>query len=146
MGHAFTAKEMWQLITDVFEKHTLMNKPAARRRFYTASMRKSKKILEFASRIRRLASTLKSMGVTTEDSEMAMAFLNGLSDRFDGLISALDTLGHGDELFTFEFVKSRCQQEEQHHIQREKDVHVKSETAALIATRETQDQLVITVA
>ena len=133
--HASSAKMMWQLILDIFEKHTLLNKLAARRRFYTATMHDDEKVLEFASRIRQLAASLKSMGVTVDDQEMAMALLNGLPDRFDSLISALDALADDQELFTFEFVKSRCQQEEQRHIKRDEDTHKKSESAALLATR-----------
>ena len=131
--HATTAKEMWEVILDIYEKHTLLNKLAARRRFYTATMNDGEKVLGFASRIRQLAATLKSMGVTIDDSEMAMALLNGLPDRFDGLISALDALGNDEKLFTFEFVKSRCQQEEQRHAKRDEDARIKSETAALVA-------------
>ena len=36
-----------------------------------------------------------------------MALHNGLPDKFDGLISALDALEDDERLFTFEFVKSR---------------------------------------
>ena len=36
--HSITAKEMWKLICDIYEKHTLLKKLAARRRFYTAKM------------------------------------------------------------------------------------------------------------
>ena len=133
--HAETAKEMWTLICEIYEKHTLLNKLAARRRFYTATMNDGEKVLSFAGRIRQLAATLKSMGVTIDDQEMAMALLNGLPERFDSLISALDALGNDDKLFTFNFVKSRCVQEEQRHAQREKDAFAKSETAALIASR-----------
>jgi hypothetical protein len=39
------------------------------------------------------------MGVKID--QMAMALLNGLPDRFDGLISALDALGNEDNVFTF---------------------------------------------
>ena len=126
---------MWTLITDIYEKHTLLNKLAARRRFYTATMNDGEKVLSFAGRIRQLAATLKSMGVTIDDQEMAMALLNGLPDRFDGLISALDALDDNDKSFTFNFVKSRCVQEEQRHTQRAKDALQKSEAAALLATQ-----------
>lgn len=131
--HAETAKQMWKLIKDIFEKHTLLNKLAARRRFYTATLSEGESVLAFASRVRQLAGTLKSMGVNIDDQEMAMTLLNGLPERFDGLISALDALGDDEKLFTFEFVKSRCQQEEQRHIQRDKDNLQRSETAALLA-------------
>lgn len=43
---------------------------------------------------------------------MATALLNGLPERFDGLISALDALGNDDKLFTFEFATSSCEQED----------------------------------
>ena len=133
--HASTSKEMWRLICDIFEKHTLLNKLAARRRFYTAKMHDNEKILPFAARIRQMAATLKSMSINIEDSEMAMALLNGLPDRFDSLISALDASHTDDKQLTFELVQSRCLQEEQRHTQRDQDARKKSEAAALLATK-----------
>lgn len=50
----------------------------------------------------------------------------------------MDALESDDKTFTFEFVKSRCQQEEQRHNQRDKDARIKSETAALLASRESR--------
>ena len=126
---------MWRLICDIFEKHTLLNKLAARRRFYTAKMHDNEKILPFAARIRQMAATLKSMSINIEDSEMAMALLNGLRDRFDSLISALDASHTDDKQLTFELVQSRCLQEEQRHTQRDQDALKKSEAAALLATK-----------
>ena len=76
------------------------------------------------------------MGVEIEESEMAMALLIGLPDRFDGLISALNALGNDEKLFTFDFLKSRCQKEEQRHKHRDNDARIKSETAALLGSRE----------
>ena len=134
IAHGDTAKQQWQLILNIFEKHTLLNKLAARRRFYTATMKDDEKVLEFSCRVRQLANTLKSMSVNIDDAEMAMAMLNGLPERFDGLISALDAIGDDNEVFTFEYVISRCQQEEQRHIQRISAAQKKSETAALLAT------------
>ena len=85
---------MWRTINDIFEKHSLLNKLAARRRFYRAKMHESESILTFASRIRQLATTLKSRKVNIDDEEMAMAMpmLNGLPERFDPHTSALDAL------------------------------------------------------
>ena len=42
-----TAKGMWRAIMDVFERHTLLNKLSARRRFYTVTMEKGEKILNY---------------------------------------------------------------------------------------------------
>ena len=100
--NSLTAKEMWKLICDLYEKHNLLNKIAARRRFYTSSMQENEKVIQFASHIRQLAATLKSNSVTLEDSEMAMGLLNGLLDRFDRLISALDAAHiYYDDKFSF---------------------------------------------
>jgi len=64
-----TAKEMWTAIMNVFERHTLLNKLAARRKFYTAAKHETETVLQFSNRIRQLASTLKSMNVTIDKSE-----------------------------------------------------------------------------
>ncbi len=59
---ATSAKAMWTSIKNVFERHTLLNKLSARRKFYTASMEENEGILKFANRIRQLSSVLKSHG------------------------------------------------------------------------------------
>lgn len=126
---------MWEAIKNIFERETLFNRLAARRSFYTAAMSESEDVITFITRVRQLASSLKSMGVTIDNGEMAMAVLNGLPDRFDSLISALDALGNDDKVFTLDFVKSRVPQEEQRMGKREKENHIKAETAALLARR-----------
>lgn len=50
------------------------------------------------------------MVFSIEESEMKMAMLNGLPERFDALISALHALGSYVKLFNFEFLKSQCEQ------------------------------------
>jgi hypothetical protein len=127
---ASSAKQMWTSIINVFERHTLLNKLSARRNFYTATMQDGEKILQYANRIRQLSATLKNMGV--DDNKMATALLNGLPDRFDGLISALDALGSEDKIFTLEFVKSRLLQEEQRIDMRMQTSIIESEAAALV--------------
>ena len=136
--HAPTAKKMWSLICDIYEKHTLLNKLSARRRFYTATMLETESILQYSGRIRQLASTLKSMSVTIGDAEMAMAFLNGLPDRFDPLISALDTHDSDSSTFTLDFVQSKCLQGEQRHKHRSAAALAHAE-AALLASKSSTD-------
>ncbi len=53
------------------------------------------------------------MGVKIDDKMLAMAVLNGLPERLDSLICALDALWNENDTFTLEFVKSRLLQEEQ---------------------------------
>ncbi len=97
------------MICDIFERHTLLNKLAARRRFYTASMVEGEKILTNAARIRKYSSTLKSMGVTVDDGDMAMTLLCGLPSRFDGLVCALDAVIDDSLKFNFQFECVRIQ-------------------------------------
>ena len=97
----------------VFQRHTLLNKLAARRNFYNVSMLPSEKVLVFINRVKQRAGRLQSMIVEIDDKEIPMAVLNGLPPRFDNLIFALDARGNENKLFGLEFLKSHLLQEEQ---------------------------------
>ena len=128
-------KDMWKKICDIFERHTLLNKLSARKKFYTAVKEETESALQFSNRIRQLASTLKTMKVNVDESEMAMALLNGLPTAYDSLISALDAVhGEKDDL-KFDFVKSRVLQEEQRIEQRSEQGNVKSEASDLLTNQ-----------
>ena len=131
-----SAKEMWVAIQNVFERHTLLNKLSARRKFYTASMKETETVLQFSNRISLLSLRLKAMDVKIDESEMAMALLNGLPDAFHPLISALDALGTEDKTLNFEFVKSRVMQEEQRIKIRADESLLKTETSALFTNHQ----------
>ena len=66
---------------------------------------------------------------------MAMTLLCGLPDQYGGLISALDAFCDDKTKFTFEFVLSRSQQEEQRHSDRYNKSVERAETAALVARK-----------
>ena len=112
VSHTTTALEMWQEICNVHQRHTLLNKLAARRDFYTATMKPGEQMLVYINRVRQMASVLSSMGVIIDDKEMAMAVLNGLPSSFQTLITALDAIGDEDPTFTFDKVRSLLLQEE----------------------------------
>lgn len=131
-----TTKEMWLAIKNVFERHTLLNKLSARKKFYTATMLKNESVLQFSNRIRQLAATLKSMNVSISESEMAMALLNGLPEEYNALISALDAIDEDETKLKFEFIKSRIMQEEQRISMRTKFAQEKSETTALLTNQQ----------
>ncbi len=128
-----TTKQMWKKICDVFERHTLLNKLSARRKFYTATLQEGESILQFANRIRLLAATLKSMKVLIDESEVAMAMLNGLPEAYDPLISAIDAISGEDDKLQFDYVKSRIIQEEQRINARTSQAASKAEAAALLS-------------
>ncbi len=130
-----TTKEMWLAIKNIFERHTLLNKLSARKKFYTATKSENESILQFSNRIRYLASTLKSMNVSISGSEMAMALLNGLPEDYNALISALDAIDEDETELDFEFIKSRIMQEEQRIKIRTDSAREKSEAAALLASQ-----------
>ena len=112
VAHTTTALEMWQEICNVHQRHTLLNKLAARRDFYTATMKPGEQMLVYINRVRQMATVLSAMGVDIDDKEMAMAVLNGLPSSFQTLITALDAIGDEDPTFTFDKVRSLLLQEE----------------------------------
>eukprot|EP00171_Calliarthron_tuberculosum_P021288 IDg21288t1 len=110
--HTTTALEMWTEICNVHQRHTLLNKLSARRDFYTASMRNGEKMMVYINRVRQMALTLESMNVIIDDKELAMAVLNGLLERYQRIITALDAIGDEDTSLTLDKVRSRLLQEE----------------------------------
>lgn len=62
-----------------------------------------------------------------------MAALNGLPERFENLISALDALLNEERTLSLDLVKSRLIQEEQRMLLRSETHMVKTEAAALVA-------------
>ncbi len=81
VSHTVTALDMWTEICNVHQRHTLLTKFAARREFYTATMKDGEKMLVYINRVRQTASVLESIGVTIDDIEKAMAVLNSLPPR-----------------------------------------------------------------
>ena len=133
-----TAKEMWTAILNVFERHTLLNKLSARRKFYTVTMEKGEKMLSYLNRVKQLAATLKSMSVDIDDKELAMDALNRLPAIYENLIVALDAVGNDEKMFTFDLVKSRILQEEQRSVERSIDANGTS--SALVNVRGNENQ------
>lgn len=59
------------------------------------------KLVAFSTKIGQLAATLKYFNIIINDKEIVPAFLNGLPNRIDSLISATDFLGDDEDIFTF---------------------------------------------
>ena len=106
---------------------------AASRKLYTEIKAETESVLHFSNRVRQLADTLLSMDVVIDDSERAMALLNGLPDRYHALISALDALGDEENTLSFNHVKGRVIQEEQRISMRNLESTAKTESAALVS-------------
>ena len=130
--HTTTALEMWQEICNVHQRHTLLNKLAARRDFYTATMKQGEQMLVYINRVRQMASHLESMDVKIDEKEMAMAVLNGLPSSFRTLITALDAIGDDDPSFAFDKVRSRLLQEERRTSMLRNSSHTSQQASALV--------------
>ncbi len=131
VSHTTTALDMWLEICNVYQRHTLLNKLAERRDFYTAKMKEDEKMLVYVDRVRKMASTLQSMDATINDKEMAMAVLNGLPPRFETLITALEAIGHDYASFLVHKDRSRLLQEKRGPTMRTKSKKTESEIALL---------------
>ncbi len=70
-----TTKVIWAAIKNIIERHALLNKHSARKKFYTTTMAPDESVLQFTNRIRQLAATLNSMNAIISESEIAMALL-----------------------------------------------------------------------
>lgn len=98
--HTSTALEMWNEISNVHQRYTLLNKLAARRDFYTATMLANENMHVYINRVRQISFVLESMGVDIDDKELAIAVLNGLPEHYQQILTALDAIGDEDNSFT----------------------------------------------
>jgi hypothetical protein len=126
---------MWLAIKNIFRRTSVLNKLAARRRFYTVSLADGDRIFKYINRVKQLTEELKAMDVTIVVEEVAMAVLNRLPPNYDTLIGLLDTMGDHAKL-TLEFTKSRLIQEEQRSDVRElrNPSKVRTKDAALVGS------------
>ncbi len=88
---------MRQCILNIFGRHALLHRLAVRRGIRTETMQEGEQIFAFTNRIRQLPSTLKSMGIETDDKKISMPVLKGLPEQFKSLICALDAFGNAIE-------------------------------------------------
>lgn len=120
---------------NLFERHTLLNKLSARRKFYTATVKEKESVLKVSNPIRQLASSFKSMFVDIPECVMAMALFNCLPDDYNALISALDAVEDEDAEFQSEFIKSRIMHELQRIAMRTMQGQAKSKISALLSNQ-----------
>lgn len=72
---------MWKATSELYQRRTLLNRLAARCKFYTAKMKISEKTFFYISRVRQFAADLKSIEVQVSDQEVAMKVLCGLPTK-----------------------------------------------------------------
>lgn len=110
---------MWKALSSFFQHCTLLNKTNAPHRFYTAKVDDEERVRTHISRMRQLALDLQSMCKVVADDNSAMNVLCGLSERFEHINVAIDTVSSSREL-SLDFVRSRLLEEHQKVFEREK--------------------------
>lgn len=110
---AYSAREAWNAIVDVFERYTLLKQLAGQSKFYAAIISEGEKTLPYKNRVKQLGGGLKSMNLTVEDKYLAMEVSKGFPSSFEHSIVALDAIGNEDSILAFDFVKSQLLREEQ---------------------------------
>lgn len=122
-------------VKNVFERHTLLNKLSARKKFYTATMSSNASAFRLSNRIRQLSATRKSINVMISESKMDMGLLSGFAEQYNALFSALVATDEDESKLKFEFIKSPVIQGEPRIVMRTKSAQEKFEAAALLTTR-----------
>jgi gag-polypeptide of LTR copia-type len=72
---AQTAAKMRKCLMNVFQRCSLLNKLAARRRFYTVRMEEDEHMLGYINRVRHIADELMSMDCVVGDEEVVIVLL-----------------------------------------------------------------------
>lgn len=72
-----SAKQMYEIICNIFQRHMLLNKLRARRNFYTVMMSPEEKFLTYMNGVQQLGQVLKAMEAKIDDKKNAMAILTG---------------------------------------------------------------------
>lgn len=134
ISKASSAKEMWNAIFDVFIRHILLNKVAARKTFYAFNMSEGTNALPYMHQVKQLASAWKSMNVYVDHRELAMAVLNGLLSSCEHLIVALDEIGNEDRSFNGGFGESQLSQEEQRSETQNAEIQKSTEDSVLVSS------------
>lgn len=102
---------MWNIIKNLFQRRTLLNRLNACRKFYTAKMASDERAMKYASKAWLLADDRKAVEVNLSDRNMAMKTLCGLPAKFEHPIVAIDVVADDDRL-PKDFVKRQLFQEE----------------------------------
>ena len=98
-----TAKEAWDALKNQFARESILQKVRLRQQYYSCRFQSGGNMLEHISHLRSLHDQLKEMGVSIDDTELAMTLLASLPEEFKALITALDAVG--EDNLSFEKVK-----------------------------------------
>lgn len=100
-----TPKEVWSALSKVFERQGVANRMFLRRKLLTYKMEKDDDLENHLLEFDKLVRDLKAAGAKIEDEDVVCQLLVSLTNSFESVSTALETL-EPDKL-TLEFVKGR---------------------------------------
>lgn len=92
VSDAFSDREMWNTILNIFERHALRNTLHERQKLYIGTKQFGEKVLSSVGWLKELTRPLRSMDIEIDDKERAMAVLDRHAPSFENLILGLDAL------------------------------------------------------
>ncbi|KAG7302945.1 hypothetical protein JYU34_012939 [Plutella xylostella] len=104
-----TAQEMVKVLEDTFQRKSIMTKIHLRRKLLNVKHEKSEKLEEYFARFDTIVRELECTGENVEEKDKVCYILTGLEERYDSLITAIETINTDIKL---EYVKARLLDEE----------------------------------
>ena len=108
-----TPKDLWDTLTQLFERKTVSNKIYTLMQLYGLRMRKGARILDHLRELDELSDKLAAIGEEVTEVNKVTVLLRSVQESYPTLVTAL--LARGDDELTLVFVKQALLDEEQRH-------------------------------
>ncbi|GLV34533.1 hypothetical protein CBL_07176 [Carabus blaptoides fortunei] len=118
IGACSTAKEAWEILTEMHSKHGLLHVLQLMRDFFNVKKKKKENMTDYLGRLMELHRKLSSGGYGFTVRELALVMLMGLPDTYEPLIL---NLKQDEKTLTTRKVKARLLVEEKRQSRREEE-------------------------
>lgn len=106
---AQSVEEMFETLNTIFERKSVFTKLYLRRQLLTLKYKENEKMEEYFQRFESLIREIENSDKKLDEDERITYLLLGLPDKFNTVVTALETL---NEKITLDFVKARLLDEE----------------------------------
>ena len=108
-----TPKDLWDTLTQLFERKTVSNKIYTLMQLYGLHMRKGARILDHLRELDELSNKLAAIGEGVTEVHKVAVLLRSVQESYPTLVTAF--LPRGDDEFTLVFIKQALLDGEQRH-------------------------------
>uniref|UniRef100_A0A8D9DSZ1 Copia protein n=1 Tax=Cacopsylla melanoneura TaxID=428564 RepID=A0A8D9DSZ1_9HEMI len=105
------AYEMWNILTNQFEKKGMCGKIMIKKRLINMKMKNNESVQDYSQRFDTVVSELKALGEEVKESEILCQYLIGINEKFSTVVSILENMKEED--LSLDYVKRRLQHEEE---------------------------------